>query len=296
MKVFVAGGTGFVGQHVISTLLDQGHSVRALVRSSTAKVPDSVETVIGDTTSFSSLTGAADGCDAIINLVGIIREFPARNITFKQLHTGTTAHLIDVARQSDIRRFIQMSANGTREDAQTTYHKTKWEAERLLRQSELDWTIFRPSLIYGPQDLFVNMLAKLIRTIPLIPVMGDGNYRLQPVAVADIATSFASALDRKACYGKTYHCCGLTVLTYNQLLDQIGFALGRKNAVRKLHQPLCLLSPIVNIMQKVPLFPLTADQLTMLLEENICDDASTWRNDFSLELTDFLTDIRTYLK
>lgn len=295
MKVFISGGTGFVGHHVITTLLDQGHNVRALVRSSSTQLPDVVETVIGDTRSPSTLSGAADGCDAIINLVGIIREFPARNITFRQLHTDSTAHLLETAKQSNIRRFIQMSANGTRENAQTTYHKTKWEAEKLLHQSALDWTIFRPSLIYGPQDQFVNMLAKLIKNLPLVPVMGDGNYRLQPVFVKDIARTFVDALGHPDCYGKTYHCCGSEVLTYNQLLDEISAALGKSTKVRKLHHPLSLMKPIVHLMQNISLFPITSDQLTMLLEENICADTGTWRDDFSLEPSEFSSTVRSYL-
>lgn len=295
MRVFVTGGTGFVGRQVLSELLAQGHSVRALVRNPLIDLPAGVETVSGDTTRYEALVGAAHSCDAIINLVGIIREFPGKKITFKRLHVETTANLIRVAQESGIPRFIQMSANGARENAVTGYHQTKWEAELRLRDSDLDWTIFRPSLIFGRDDLFVNMLAGLIKKLPAVPVMGDGKYRLQPVSVEDIARSFVLALERKDTQFQTFHCCGPDQLTYDQVLDQIGFALGRSHPVPKFHQPLWLMKPMVSLLQNISLFPMTKDQLIMLLEENICFDTN-WQTTFSLKLTDFASGIRLYLK
>lgn len=294
MRVFLTGGTGFVGRQMIHELLERGHQVRALVRANGKPLPPEVETVIGDTTNYNMLAGAAHDCDAIINLVGIIREFPTKNITFDLLHTQTTKNLIRLAEETGIRRYIHMSANGTRVDAATGYHQTKWRAEQTLRETALDWTIFRPSLIFGPDDLFVNMLAGLIKTLPVVPVMGDGRYRLQPVHVNDVACSFVQALERNDTIHHTYHCCGPEQLPYDQVLDLIGQALGRSRPVVKLHHPLCLMKPIVSVFQHFRPFPMTRDQLTMLLEENICSN-SNWQEVFDLELTDFDSGIRQYL-
>ncbi len=294
MRVFLAGGSGFVGRRVIDELLRQGHQVRALIRTNGTTLPPEVETIVGDTTHVETLAETAHGCDAIINLVGIIREFPGKQITFERLHTQTTKNLIRLAEDSGIRRYVQMSANGTRADAKTGYHQTKWAAEQALRKTNLDWTIFRPSLIFGPDDLFVNMLAGLIKTLPLVPVMGDGRYRLQPVWVGDIARSFSQALERNDTIHQTYHCCGPEQLAYDQVLDLIGFALGRTRPVNKLHHPLCLMKPMVAVFQHVPSFPMTSDQLTMLLEENICH-CTNWQEIFALELTSFGNGIRQYL-
>ncbi|HMB15458.1 MAG TPA: complex I NDUFA9 subunit family protein [Pelovirga sp.] len=294
MYVFLTGSTGFVGRQVIDALLQHGHQVRALVRASGKPLPPEVETVIGDTTNYDMLAGAAHGCDAIINLVGIIREFPTKKITFQRLHTQTTQNLIRLAQETGIRRYIQMSANGTRADAVTGYHRSKWAAEQALHAADLDWTIFRPSLIFGPDDLFVNMLAGLIKTLPVVPVMGDGRYRLQPVHVIDVAHSFVLALERKDTIHQTYHCCGPEQLSYDQVLDHIGHALGRSRPVVKLHQPLGLMKPMVSVLQHFPLFPMTSDQLIMLLEENICR-CSSWQETFSLELVNFDNGIRQYL-
>lgn len=294
MRVFLTGGTGFVGRQVIQELLQQGHQVRALVRSSGKPLPPEVETVIGDTTDDKMLDGAAHNCDAIINLVGIIREYPGRKTTFERLHTKTTQNLIRLAQKTGIRRYIQMSANGTRPDAVTGYHQTKWRAEQALHATDLDWTIFRPSLIFGPDDLFVNMLAGLIKSLPIVPVMGDGCYRLQPVNVSDVARSFVLALERPDTFQQTYNCCGPTQLSYDEVLDLTGYALNRSRPVIKLHQPLCLMKPLVSVFQHFPQFPLTSDQLTMLLEENICS-STHWQEAFNLELTDFASGIRQYL-
>jgi uncharacterized protein YbjT (DUF2867 family) len=294
MKVFLTGATGFVGREVLQHAVDAGHQVRALVRSSPKfDARPELESVIGDATDPESLRGRLAGCDAAIHLIGIIREFPARNITFRKLHTEATRNVLQAAKEQKVSRFLHMSANGVRAGAVTGYHKTKWEAEQLVRQSGLDWTIFRPSLIFGPRDQFVNMLADLIRKLPVIPVMGDGRYRLQPVSINDVAAGFVNALTTQESIGKTFHCGGPRAFSYDEVLDKIGAAIG-KRSVSKLHQPLLLMKPIVRLLQSIPQFPITRDQLQMLLEENICDP-NEWRKTLRLELTQFDSGIAEYL-
>lgn len=294
MKVFITGGTGFVGQEVLRQLRNADHQVRALVRGPEClkDIPE-IETHVGDTTRPESLQGAITGCDAVVHLVGIIREFPGRGITFEHLHTESTHNMLQAAAEQGAKRFLQMSANGTRPDAVTAYHKTKWAAEVAVRQSALEWTIFRPSLIFGPNDQFVNMLAQLIRKLPLTPVMGDGRYRIQPVSVADVATGFVKALEVPESSGQTYHCGGPDVFSYDEILDLIGQALG-KAQVRKLHHPLFMMKPVVAMLQSIPQFPMTSAQLQMLLEGNTCDP-EPWRSAFNLKLTDFASGIKSYL-
>ncbi len=295
MKVFLTGGTGFVGQEILRQLLAAGHQVRALVRpGSNLEHSPAVETVSGDVTEPQSLQGALAGCDAVIHLVGIIREFPGKGITFEDLHTKATKNILQAAGDQGVKRYLQMSANGTREDAVTDYHKTKWAAEVAVRQSDLDWTIFRPSLIFGPEDEFVNMLADLIRKLPVVPVMGDGQYRLQPVAVRDVAAGYLRALETPESIGQTYHCGGPKDYSYDEVLDLVGQALG-KGKVCKLHQPLFLMKPVVGLLESIPQFPITSDQLQMLLEGNCCDP-EPWRSTFDLQLTGFTEGIQDYLK
>ena len=179
MKVFVTGGTGFVGREILSQLLQAGLAVRVLVREGSADKlpePEKVEVHIGDITDGASLVGALDGCDAVIHLVGIIREFPGRGITFKKMHVAATENILEACDEQGVRRFLHMSSNGTRENGSTAYHQTKWLAEQMVRDSGLDWTIFRPSLIFGQGSEFVKMLTELIRRVPVVPVIGDGQY------------------------------------------------------------------------------------------------------------------------
>lgn len=295
MKVFVTGATGFVGQEVIHQLTKAEHRIKILLRDphQAAKYPDT-EAVIGDTTQPGSLRGGMSGCDAVIHLVGIIREFPNRGITFERLHREATDNMLQAAQEQGVSRFLHMSANGTRANAVTGYHKSKWTAEQQVRQSGLDWTIFRPSLIFGPKDQFVNMLAELIRKLPAVPVIGDGKYRIQPVSVKDVALGFVKALDQPKSIGQTYHCGGPQSYSYNEVLNLIGKALGKRK-VCKLHHPLILMKPVVAMLQSLPQFPITSDQLQMLLEENICD-STAWREDLALELQAFPSGIAEYVR
>ena len=134
--------------------------------------------------------------------MGIIREVPSRGVTFSRLHFEATRNMVEAANSQGVKRFLQMSANGTRPQAESPYHRTKWQAEEAVRDSELEWTIFRPSLIFGPEDEFVNMLAGLVRKLPLVPVIGNGRYRMTPVAVQDVARSFVAALEKKETVGQ----------------------------------------------------------------------------------------------
>jgi NADH dehydrogenase len=283
MKVFVTGGTGFVGREILGQLLSAGHEVRALVRDgSQDKLSghQNLETQIGDVTDAASLVGALDGCDAVIHLVGIIREFPGRGITFKKMHVTATENILEACDEQGVRRFLHMSSNGTRANASTGYHRTKWQAEELVRDSGLDWTIFRPSLIFGHGSEFVKMLTELIRRVPVVPVIGDGQYRMQPVSVAQVAVSFVKALAMPESIGKTYHQGGSESYTYDAILDLTGKAMGRKQ-VTKVHQPLFMIKPMIKMLQGFEQFPITEGQLKMLIEGNVCDP-DEWAQAFGL--------------
>jgi NADH dehydrogenase len=297
MKVFLSGGTGFVGSEVLRQLTAAGHAVRCLVRRGSEgklAVRERVEIRHGDVTEPATLAGGLEGCEAVIHLVGIIREYPARGITFAQMHTAATRHVVAAARAQGVRRYLQMSANGTRENAATAYHRTKWEAEEAVRASGLAWTIFRPSLIFGPRDEFVNMLAGMIRNLPVVPVLGDGRYRMSPVAVEEVAAGFVRALEKPETVGRTFHCCGPASHSYDELLDLVGTALGRSH-LPKLHHPLFLMKPMIAMLEAIPQFPVTSEQLTMLLEGNVCDPAE-WSATFGITPVSFAEGIGRYLK
>lgn len=293
MRIFLAGATGFVGGHLRRTLLENGHLPRVLTHKRLAGPEPGTETVAGDVTRVETLAAAMQDCDAVINLVGIIREFPARGITFEKLHVGATENLLAATRQAGIGRFVQMSALGARPGAVSRYHQTKYRAEEAVRASGLDWTIFRPSVIFGPKDDFINKLAGMIKSLPVVPVVGDGCYRLQPIDGNDVARCFTMTLDMPETVGQAYGLCGRDRVTYLELLEIIAKTLG-KSSVRTLNAPVVFTKLATSLLQRFSYFPLTLDQITMLLEESICDGA--WQETFRFEPVGIEEGIRVYLK
>ncbi len=293
MNIFVSGGTGFVGGHLCSELLRRGHRLKLLTHRRSGPDAEGIEFVIGDAARPETYDGAVRGCDAVINLVGIIREFPGKGITFDRLHIEATRSMVAAANQAGVGRYLQMSALGTRQSATSRYHQTKYQAEELVRSSGLAFTIFRPSLIFGPEDAFVNMLAGYIRSFPAVPVIGDGEYQLQPISVDDVARCFALSLELPQTIGRAYELCGADRYSYNGLLDVIGRVLGKKR-VLKVPNPLGLMKLVVPLLQGFSFFPLTMDQLTMLTEGNVCD--GEWRKTFGFEPAGFEAAIGTYLR
>jgi uncharacterized protein YbjT (DUF2867 family) len=282
-RVFVTGGTGFVGKRVVRALLAHGFLVRCLVRpGSEEKLRgfESIDRVPGDVLRPENLVASAEGCGALVHLVGIIRERAARGVTFERLHVQSTVNMLAVAKKAGIRRYLHMSALGTRPGARSRYHQTKWQAEEAVRESGTDWTIFRPSIIFGRGDEFISVLAGVIRRLPIVPVLGDGRFRLQPVTVEHVAEGFARAVANRAAVHQTYEVAGPAAYAFVDLLDQIGAALGSRR-VRKLHVPLGPVKLVTPALQRLPFYPLTRDQLVMLEEDNVTD-AARFYNDFGI--------------
>jgi len=273
-EVLVTGGTGFVGAHVCRALVARGFLPRLLVRAgSEEKIPEDVRSrcrvTLGDATIYEDVENAAQGTDAVIHLVGIIREVPSRGITFERLHVEATRHAVRAARRWRIERFVHMSALGARPGGPTRYFDTKGRAEEIVRTSGLAWTILRPSVIFGPGDRFVNVLARAVRLAPFIPVPGDGSFRLQPVYAGDVAAGFAEAVVRPDLAGRAFDVGGPERFSYDELLDAIAGSAGRR--ARKVHVPLCAVRRAVRLFQRFERFPVTEEQLAMLLEESVCD-------------------------
>ena len=283
-QVFVTGATGFVGHAVLQHLCAEGHRVRCLVRrgsEAALRGLGAITRIEGDILTRRGLEEGMTGCDAVIHLVGIIREHRATNVTFERVHTEGTRNVLEAAKAAGLRRYVHMSALGTRRGAASRYHRTKWAAEEAVRASGLDWTIFRPSIIYGLGDGFVSMLASMVRRMPAVPVIGSGRQRVQPVPVEHVAAGFAGALELPATIKRTYEVGGPQAVTMEELLDLIGRALGRRR-VLKAHVPLGVMTPLARWLHPLPGFPVTPDQLLMLGEDSVCDPRPFYET-FSLE-------------
>jgi uncharacterized protein YbjT (DUF2867 family) len=295
MRVFLTGGTGFVGQELLKQLRGAGHNVSCLVREGPAAVLADLaglKKLTGDIADPASLRGKLDGIDAVINLVGIIREFPSRGITFERIHYEGSKNVIDEALRAGVKQFLQMSALGTRYGAKARYHQTKYMAEQYLKQSGLEYSIFRPAVIFGPADKSINLMAKIIKTSPVFPVIGNGRNSWQPVALENVAQGFVAALNNPKARNKTYEVAGTKAMEYNQVIDVIAEVLGKK--ILKIHQPVYLVKPIVGIMQRFSFFPLTLDQLIMFQEDNVCDAGPFFR-EFGISPIEFREGISRYM-
>jgi uncharacterized protein YbjT (DUF2867 family) len=279
-RIFVTGGTGFVGRHLVRLLTSRGFLVRCLVRPGSErdlKGLESIDRVPGDVLRPDGLVACAEGCSAIVNLVGIIREHRARGVTFERLHVRATENMLAVAKAAGVKQYVQMSALGTRPQARSAYHRSKWQAEEAVRASGLDWTIFRPSIIFGRGDEFISVLAAMIRRYPVVPVLGDGNYRLQPIAVEQVSEGFVQALRMPAGPGRVYEVGGPQAYRLVEILDLIGAAMGRAR-VRKVHVPLTAVKAMTQAFGWLPFYPVSTDQLTMLEEESVTDPSAFYRD------------------
>jgi NADH dehydrogenase len=250
--ILVTGGTGFVGQEVVTKLVALGHPVRVLVRHPehypAARHPG-VELVEGDALKPQTLPAAMAGVQAVIHLIGIITE--TSHVTYEQAHTEATRNVLDAAKQAGVTRWIQMSAIGTRPNARSRYHLTKWAAEELVRTSGLDWTIFRPSLIYGydEHDRLLNLL-QLVLSFPLnvvqlysFPLLNGGASLIQPVSVREVAHCFALAPSKEAAIGRTLDLVGPAAMTWREMVFKILTALGKKGIYEPI--PLFLLARVI---------------------------------------------------
>jgi NADH dehydrogenase len=272
MQVFVTGSTGFVGNHVLHELVEKGHQARALVRPGSEhklKRPNDVETIPGTVDEVADLIQGMQGCDAAIHLVGIIRAFPSQDITFERMHTEATANVIEAAKEAKVPQLLHMSALGAREDGPTPYLTTKFAAEELVRQSGLNYTIFRPSLIFGRGGDAITMFGDMVKKY-VVPIIGDGQYRFQPVSVTTVAQGFEKALDPKTAKEQTLDVGGPDNVTFDEIMDTLARVMGK--SIVKIHMPVLPLRLATSALQHAPGYPLTTDQITMLLEGSTCDE------------------------
>lgn len=278
--ILITGAAGFVGSNLVHHLVAQGKPVRALVHSPhkaavrLAGVRDQIEIVRGDVTHPETLRPALEGASAVVHLVAVAIERERGD--YERINTGGTVNLVDAARAAGVQRFIIMSQNGADSRLPYRFLASKGRAQDYVAASGLDWTALRPSVIWGPQDEFANVQARLIRLTPLIfPIVGDGGARFQPVWVGDVAAAVARCLDDESTVGGEYALGGPEVLTYAQIVRRVLKALGARRLT--INVPLPLLRPIIRLMEAaLPNPPVTTSLLDLLKVDNaVADNALT---------------------
>lgn len=266
--ILITGGTGYVGSHLVQKLVEQGRDVRLLARDVAAakrQFPRGVAFAPGDVTAPETLPAALAGVDTVIHLVAIIRERGDR--TFEKINYQGTVRIVDAERAAGVHRHLQMSALGALPDPDFPYHDTKYRAEQYVKASGLDWTIFRPSIIFGPGDQFFSTLAGLAK-LPAPFVLPDGGVAMfQPVWLGDVVDAFIAALDDPATIGKTYELGGPEVMSYREMVGVLMDVTGKHRPMLSL--PAALLKPAAFAFDKLlPRPPVTPEQLKMLRLDN----------------------------
>ena len=301
MRVLITGATGFVGRAVCEAVVREGHSVRRMARGSRSQSleaqNDGIDWVRGSVLCPNDLRQGMQGCDAVIHLVGIIGEIGDQ--TFERVHQEGTRRVLEAALTSGVRRIVHMSALGTRPEAASRYHQTKWAAEEAVRSSGLDWTVFRPSLIYGPGDGFVNLFAGMSRWSPVLPVIGRGTSLLQPVSVDCVAQAFARALNSKAAVHQTYDLCGFDRLNLPQILQTLLRITRRRRVILRIPRalawyPTAVLEWVFPRVLRRPA-PLSRDQILMLEEDNVGNPEAAER-DFQIPVVPFAEGVGEFLR
>lgn len=271
MKILVTGATGFIGRHVCSEIAGNGHSVRAFVRRTSVDKIDPAsgyEVVTGDILDTHACLRAATGVDAVVHLVGIRQENPETGTTYEAMHTEATYNIVNAAQRQRVPRFVYMSGLGTRENAKSRYHITKWESEQIVRRSNMRWTIFRPSVVFGDGDEFHPLLADLVER-PVVPIVDGGKSLLQPISVQNVVTAVAESLTMPETAGEVYEAGGPDRVEFYDLVQRAARACDVWPNFWKVSS--LLMKPMVRMMQRVPNFPLTYDELLLMLEDNVCD-------------------------
>lgn len=286
-RVLVTGAGGFVGRAVVRELVARGLTVSALVRTLPIDTGGAVTWHKGDLFDPTSLAAAVAGCDAVIHLVGIIRQTQDKQQTFERVHVEGTARVVRTAELAGVTRYVQMSALGARLDAPAEYMRTKWEAEEHVRRSTLATTVFRPSVILGAGGEFTKMLLawSFGTAFPyaFMPFFGKGfvGYRpagkLQPIEVRDVARAFVDALDRPAAIGKTYDLVGSEVVDWPTLY---ALASGAFTGKQKLTVGIpAWYAKTLTKLVPAKWLPFNRDQVQMSQEDNT-GDAAPFAEDF----------------
>jgi len=279
MRVALFGGTGFIGGYLVDALLAAGHDPVLLVRAgSEHKVRQAgrCRLVPGDVGNAAAIASVLKSCDAAVFLIGILREEPQKGITFEALQYEAACRVIDAASAQGVRRLLLMSANGASADG-TPYETTKYRAERHLAESGLDGTVFRPSVVFGDprgrMEFGTQLRNQMVR--PPLPAPAfftgisprHGTFAMTPVHVRDVAAAFVGCLDVNETVGETYPLGGPDTLDWPEILRRIAAASGRRKLIVPV--PVLPLKLAATVLDRFAFFPVTRDQLDMLVEGNV---------------------------
>jgi NADH dehydrogenase len=268
-RILVLGGTGFVGRHIVANLVTAGHQVvvptRSRERGKHLILLPTVDLVECDIHDRRRLGELVDDADTVVNLVGILHE--TGHATFARVHVELAQIVIDACRRAGVRRLVHMSALGAAADAPSRYQRSKGEAQALVEASELDWTVFRPSVIFGRGDSFLSLFAKLVKWMPVV-FLAAPEARFQPVYVGDVARCFARSIDDKSTVRHRYEVCGPKVYTLRELVAWVAETTGHVRPIIGLGPTLSRFQ--ASLLEVLPVKLMTRDNLASMRVDNVC--------------------------
>jgi len=269
-SVAVLGGSGFIGSVLAEHLTRAGHVpvilTRAREHSRSVWALPTVRCVECNPYDTAALTAAIAGCDAVVNLVGILNEKGDSGEGYRRVHVELTRGALEACAAAGVSRYLHMSALNAAPVAVSHYQRTKGEAEMLVRGSALEWTIFRPSVVFGPGDGLFNRFEALTRYTPVLP-LACGHTRFQPVYVGDVAEAFVRALEDRRCIGQSYDLGGPAVMTLAEIVDKLLATLNRKRLVLPLGLTASRLQ--AEICEHLPGKPFSRDNFRSASEDSV---------------------------
>jgi len=272
--VTVLGGSGYIGRALTAHLVRAGYAVRLLTRSREVTRPlwvlPGLDVREVDVYDVSQLTAAFAGSAAVINLVGIIRE--TRKQTFARAHALLPQKVVTACADANVARLLHMSALNADSSGPSDYLRSKGDGEAAVRESKLHWTIFQPSVVFGPDDTFLNTFARVLSQAPLLMVP-SARTRFQPVYVGDVAAAFCRALPLFSTTGKTFPLGGPRVYRLNELLRWLGKTTGSPRPILSTPTALALLQAW--LLEHLPGHLMTRDQLRSMQKDSVCPDGKT---------------------
>ncbi len=296
--VTVFGGSGFIGRHLVGRLAKQGWVIRIAVRHPSQANFLKPMGDVGQITPIRApvqeqiaVEAAVDGAEAVINLVGILYERGRQKFTAVHAH-GAQA-VAEAAQAAGAKTLVQISAIGADTHGEADYARSKGAGEAAVKTAFPEATIIRPSIVFGPEDGFFNRFAEMARFSPVLPLIGGGRTRFQPVYVADVAEAIARCLADPATRGKTYELGGPRVYTFKELMQLLLHEIRRRRLL--VPWPFKLADMQAAVLECLPVPPLTRDQVKLLRRDNVVASGALTLADLGIEPTAAEVIVPTYL-
>lgn len=298
-KILICGGTGFVGSAIVRELSKTHNNLRVLTRNC-SKIKNQiqgVEYVSGNLQDITSIQKAMQDCDTVINAAQFDNapfENPRKGLTYEKVDAEGTENIVEAAKKSNLSRILYISGAGVDENKSEPWFQAKCSAEKVVKNSGMKWTIFRPSWIYGPGDRSLNRIIPMVRYSPIVFILGSG-YKIQPIFIDEVASVVAKSVESPHTYGQVYELGGPEQLTMKQILQTVATVLNQRRIYVSI--PKSMARILFSILEKIPGIPVTEAALDFITMNVVIlpEAQNKVRNDFQFEFQPLKKSLQTYI-